>query len=168
MSQLLLDREPIQATEGERGPLQELDALLAGHTCQAPKLVLSDGEVVLPPSAYRVLRRVVEVMARGDAVSVLPVHQELTTQEAADLLNISRPSLVRLLETGAIPFRRLRSHRRLRLHDVLAYKHQQQARQAGALERLTEISERYFDEAAEQAYYADMVGATARDESAGE
>lgn len=78
--------------------------------------------IELPEAIFHILVRVVEVLKRGDAVSVIPVHQELTTQQAADLLNISRQYLVRLLNEGRIPYTRTGKHRRLRFDDVIAYK----------------------------------------------
>jgi excisionase family DNA binding protein len=75
----------------------------------------------LPVEAYRVLKEVLEAMANGMAITVMPRHTMLTTQEAADLLGISRPTLVKLLADGEIPFEQRGRHRRLLLTDVLDY-----------------------------------------------
>ena len=80
----------------------------------------------LPAEAYRVLREVLEAMANGLAITVMPRHTMLTTQEAADMLGISRPTLVKLLSDGEIPFEQRGRHRRLLLTDLLDY--QQRAR----------------------------------------
>jgi excisionase family DNA binding protein len=81
----------------------------------------------LPDAVYSALLRVVEIMAAGDAVTIVPLHRQLTTNEAANLLHVSRPFLIKLLESGAIPYSKTGSHRRVRLADVLAYRERRDA-----------------------------------------
>lgn len=89
-----------------------------------PRLVGPSGkEIPLPEPMFHLLARMAEVLARGDAVTIVPVGRELTTQQAADLLNVSRQYLVRLLDEKELPFTRTEGkHRRLRIEDVLDYK----------------------------------------------
>lgn len=79
-------------------------------------------QVELPTSALRLLVDILAELADGNAVKVVPVHAELTTQEAADMLNVSRPHLVKLLEDGVLPFHRTGKHRRVRFADLMRYK----------------------------------------------
>jgi len=91
-------------------------------------------QVEIPAEIYRVLHQVIEAMSRGLAVTVAPQSQTMTTQQAAELLGVSRPTLIRLLETDRIPYERVGSHRRVLLRDVLAYRDQRRAEQYRALE----------------------------------
>ncbi|KYC29362.1 putative excisionase [Sterolibacterium denitrificans] len=94
-------------------------------------------QIELPTSALRLLVDILAELADGNAVKVVPVHAELTTQEAADMLNVSRPHLVKLLEDGALPFHRAGKHRRVRFADLMQYK---DARERASEEAMTELA----------------------------
>jgi excisionase family DNA binding protein len=80
-------------------------------------------------------------LASGNAIAILPLNKDLTTQEAADILNVSRPYLIKLLEQGDIPYVKTGTHRRVRLSDVLTYKHVRDAERRRALAKLTQLSQ---------------------------
>jgi excisionase family DNA binding protein len=125
-------------------PPQDLDALLdLGRFLDLhaePALLLGpDGEQVpLPEEVYRVLVSIVEAMREGKVVTVVPRTQRLTTQEAADFLGVSRPTLVKFLEDGKIPFDQPGTHRRVLFSDLLAYLDRQRLHRRAALDRMTE------------------------------
>jgi excisionase family DNA binding protein len=137
---------PVTAPPEQHKALAALSELL-GHVSERRKhprceLVGPNGErIVLPEAAFYVLERVAEVLARGDAVTVVPVGKELTTQQAADLLNISRQYLVRLLDEGKIPFTKTGKHRRLRIEHVLGFRQQRDQERRTKLDELTALSE---------------------------
>lgn len=98
---------------------------------------LQEETLVLPTSAARLLAQILTAMAEGDQIAVTQIQRELTTQQAADLLNVSRPFLVQLLETGEIPFHKVGAHRRVVYEDVVRYKDEIRARRRRALQELT-------------------------------
>ena len=102
---------PTLPTEAEATLARKTSLVLARQQTPEPlrlRLLDHPGKetVTLPASAVRMLVHILEEMARGNAVTLIPVHAELTTQEAADMLNISRPSLIQLLDEGKIEYRR--------------------------------------------------------------
>ena len=98
-------------------------------------------DVELPAGAVKLLVRLLSEMAAGNAVTIVPVHAELTTQKAADLLGVSRPFLIQRLEEGVIPFRKVGTHRRVLFRDVLAYKEHIDQSRKETLDRLAELGQ---------------------------
>lgn len=97
-----------------------------------------EAEVAIPEIAFRLLETILDEMAQGHAVALSPVDQEVSTQKAADLLNVSRPHLIKLLEFGKLPFRKVGTHRRVLLADVLSYKARMDAEAERAYAELVE------------------------------
>lgn len=130
-------------SEAEAGLAKETSRVLASRLKKgaAMKLRIVDDDagqatVKLPAPAVGLLLRILEEMARGNAVTIIPVHAELTTQEAADMLNISRPSLIQLLDEGKIEYRRVGTHRRVRFEALMKYKRQMDEQRRAALREL--------------------------------
>lgn len=104
------------------------------------RLILHDGHpepIEVPVAALRMLADILAQMGQGNAVSLVPITAELTTQQAADFLNVSRPFVVQRLERGELPFRRIGTHRRIAFRDLLTYKENMQQQSRHAADALT-------------------------------
>ena len=147
MAQLADRDEVVTPTEADAALAKESGERLAAHLAESRGVRLQVGtgpaseELALPTSALRLLVRALAELGRGNAVTLTPICAELTTQQAADLLNVSRPHLVKLLDEGAIPSRKVGTHRRVLLEDLLAYKRDFQARRRAALAELAALSQ---------------------------
>ena len=147
MAQLINGNEVVTPTKADAALAKVSGQKLAVHLGETGGLRLelktktSTEELVLPPSALRLLVRVLSEMGQGNAVTLTPLRAELTTQQAADLLNVSRPHLVKLLDEGTIPSRKVGTHRRVLLEDLLAYKRDFLAKRHAALDELQALSQ---------------------------
>jgi excisionase family DNA binding protein len=144
---IMVERRKVVARTAEADvvfPPQDLSSLLdlgrflEMHT--EPALLLGpDGEQApLPEEVYAVLVKVVEALREGKVITVVPRTQRLTTQEAADFLGVSRPTLVKMLEEGSIPYDQPGRHRRVLFSDLLDYQRRQRHERRVALDRMTE------------------------------
>lgn len=100
------------------------------------RVINSDEDIAVPVTALRLLVDILAQMAQGNAVAVVPIHAEYTTQQAADFLNVSRPFLIGLLEEGNLPFRKVGTHRRIRFEDLVKYRAISLADQKAAADEL--------------------------------
>ena len=142
MTALLERTEPVAPTESDVKMATESVSRLAPYMKnrhQSVRVQIEPGEeaISIPMSAVRLLANILAEMAKGNAVTLIPIHAELTTQQAADLLNVSRPHLVRLIEDGAIPAHKVGTHRRVRYEDLMRYKQVNRAARLKALEELS-------------------------------
>jgi len=115
---------PSQVSSGEAQLLAEvLQIETVRRSDGTPSILLADGShLMLPPSVVELLASVMAILESGQGVSVVPINAELSTEEAAEILNVSRPHVVKLLETGMIPFHKVGTHRRIQLSEVLKYR----------------------------------------------
>ncbi|MQY23377.1 excisionase family DNA-binding protein [Nocardia macrotermitis] len=111
------------------------------ETIPATREIDSTDALVLPREAVSLLAFILAQAADGRGVTVVPSHAELTTQQAADMLNVSRPYVVGLLETGDIPFRLVGRHRRIRFDDLKLYQRQHEAKSRAAADELTTLGQ---------------------------
>jgi len=98
--------------------------------------------VTVPRAAFELFIRILGEMANGNEVTIVPVHTELTTQQAADLLKVSRPFMVKLIEEGTIPCRMVGTRRRVRFEDLVRYKQQDEAERQKVIDELTAEAQR--------------------------
>lgn len=122
--------------------LEAVVRALDGSGSGLPRLVGHDGEAIeLPAGIQSVLVSIVENLRAGNGVSVIPLHAELTTVQAAELLNVSRPYLIKQIEAGEVRHHMVGTHRRLKLIDVLAYRDRLQEQANDALDAMTAEAE---------------------------
>ena len=141
--------ETVMPTKKEAILAEQSSRVLTSYIQSTPaptiQLVKKSGakeQVAIPESAMRLLNDILVQMAKGNAVTLIPVQAEQTTQEAADLLNVSRPYLVSLLEEGKIPHRKVGTKRRVMAKDVLKYKADIEKKRLAALEKLSEQAQK--------------------------
>ncbi|MBE9078141.1 helix-turn-helix domain-containing protein [Romeria aff. gracilis LEGE 07310] len=138
--------KPLIPSEADTKISEQSSRILAAHlsaqqAARRIKIVEDDGseqEAVIPEAAFQLLIDILSQMARGNAVTLIPIHAELTTQEAADLINVSRPFLVKLVESGDIPYRLVGRHRRIRFEDLMDYKQRMDEQRMDTLDKLAE------------------------------
>ena len=133
---LPVEREVAAAVESQRALAAFLSTQFETQRIQIFDAKNQAHQVELPTSALRLLVDVLSELAEGNAFKVVPIHAELTTQEAADMLNVSRPHLVKLLESGALAFHKTGKHRRIRFADLMVFKTEQDRASAQAMEAL--------------------------------
>lgn len=136
--------EPVKPTPNEAILAKETSKRLATMIDKQADVKLQileqergDEVLVVPASAMRLLVHILSEMAQGNAITLTPIQAELSTQQAADLLNVSRPYFVQLLENGEIPYHKVGTHRRVLFEDVARYKEEVKAKRRRALEELT-------------------------------
>jgi excisionase family DNA binding protein len=144
------DVELITADESEKPALEKIEGVLSKEKLisapvksSLPKLIGPDGEAVeMPLSVFRALSQIVGYMMSGKAFSVVPYDQTLSTQEAADMLNVSRPFLINnILASGKLPFIKVGTHRRIQFGDLLAYKKRRSLERLDVLAEMANISQ---------------------------
>lgn len=117
------------------------DAMVAIEKHRDADGKLTIGDAKLSASLADMMSDLFSIIARGETVTLVPLSRQLTTQEAADLLNVSRPYLIKLIKDGVITCEMVGTHRRLALNEVLAYKAERSRKRESALQELQELSE---------------------------
>jgi excisionase family DNA binding protein len=131
----MLAERPITADADERRRLKLIEQVFSRSQA---RLVGADGTAIeIPEPLYEVLVEAAKALRQGKAVTIVPTSHELTTQQAADILNVSRPHLIRLLERSEIPFSMVGTHRRIRFEDVVQYRSKRSVMRRKILEDLT-------------------------------
>ena len=136
---------PVIVPPSEEAQIRELSRMLQLGT---PALLGPENERIdLPESVYHVLKDVVRYMKAGRAITLVPQKQQLTTQSAANILGCSRPHLIKLLESGAIPFQKVGQHRRVLLKDIMDFQKKRDTERRVALDNLaqTELAQGSYE-----------------------
>jgi len=122
--------------------IKQLKKLIAKAENKGLQISTSNGEsIALPNSVTDIFRTVINVIAQGKGISLIPVAEEVTTTQGAEILNISRPYLMRLIENGEIPYHQVGTHKRINLQDLLEYKKIRDTKRKKGLQKLTELSQ---------------------------
>jgi excisionase family DNA binding protein len=143
---LVLDR-PDTVLEPRASEAQELETLseriteMASHNDKAFLVGPNGARIDIPASAFEALQVIANAMARGQTITLMPQGKELTTQQAADLLHVSRPHLIELLNRGVIPHHRVGTHRRINIEDVLEFRRNRRVDRRQKLAELSRLSE---------------------------
>lgn len=129
-----------ETAEEARAALRALASVRRPKTARTVRVRAEDDSaheaVTVPREAFDLLLEILGQMANGNAVTIVPVHAEFTTQQAADVLNVSRPFLIGLLEARKIPYHKVGTHRRILFADLMAYKQADDARRRKVLDEL--------------------------------
>ena len=120
----------------DRELISQLNQVLEGEKIPTRLVTEAGEEVSLPKEVDQLLRYSVAKMASGQGIQLLSQSQQLTTQEAAEILNVSRPYLIKLLEEGEIPYTKVGTHRRVNLEDLLKYKEKRDHQRRQILDEL--------------------------------
>lgn len=145
MTTATLEAPSPEAAEQAKTALRELEVI---HPLKSPAVTIDANgsgqsrSVVVPREAFELFLEILGQMANGNAVTIVPVHAELTTQQAADYLNVSRPFLIGLLDAGKIKYRKVGTHRRIRFADLTKYKQADYAERRVALDELSAEAQR--------------------------
>ena len=132
----ILEKGTTPPNEREMELARESSRKLSPFAHENLRVKIEDQEVVLPAAAVNALVQILTDMAAGNAVTLIPIHAELSTQEAASLLNVSRPFLIKLLEEDRIKYRKVGTHRRVLYKDLLEYKQRSDTERDRALAEL--------------------------------
>lgn len=132
--------------EEQRTALESYAALAASLeqiSTDFPEIEIEETEekIRIPISALKFLTRILKEISQGNPISIVPVATELTTQAAAELLGCSRPHIVKLLETGKIPFNKVGKHRRIKYEDLVSYKREMKTLQRKKIQELMGLDE---------------------------
>lgn len=107
-------------------------------------MIKSDGqEIEIPSIISKVLYEIISIMSKGGAMTIIPMEKELTTQQAADILNVSRPFLIKLLENGKIPFHKVGTHRKIYMKDLMDYKENFNINRSNKISEMITLSQEY-------------------------
>jgi excisionase family DNA binding protein len=142
LSERLPTREEIEKAKRASRALAEIANANKGALSLRPRQTDQPQTTIeLPPAISRLVMELLLHISKGEAVTFVPFGAELTTQQAADLLNVSRPYLIKLVETKQLPHHKVGTHRRIRAEDVLKYKRRRDAKRAEALDELARLGQ---------------------------